>query len=87
MPTSMLTYRYRIKDPTRAKHLQRLAWAVNRVWNYCNLRREVAYMIVGPSGPDLLSHQQYPTGYGSKVTHCQKPSDNVPIPTKGASEL
>lgn len=32
----MLTYRYRIKDSTSGKHLQRMAWAVNRVWNYCN---------------------------------------------------
>lgn len=36
MPSSMLTYRYRIKDSTSRKHLQRLAWSVNRVWNYCN---------------------------------------------------
>jgi IS605 OrfB family transposase len=32
----MLTFRYRIKDATTGKHLQRLAWAVNRVFNYCN---------------------------------------------------
>jgi putative transposase len=32
----MLTYRYRIKDATKGKHLQRLAWAVNTVWNFCN---------------------------------------------------
>jgi IS605 OrfB family transposase len=36
--------------------------------------------------PDLLSHQQYPTRYGSKVTRCQKPSDKVPIPARVASE-
>src|SRR5262249_51546277 len=33
---SMLTYRYRIKDATSGKHLTRMAWAVHRVWNYCN---------------------------------------------------
>lgn len=33
---SMLTYRYRIKDATSGKHLARMAWAVNSVWNYCN---------------------------------------------------
>ena len=33
---SMLTFRYRIKDATSGKHLQRMAWAVNRVWNFCN---------------------------------------------------
>jgi len=32
----MLTFRYRIKDATSGKHLQRIAWAVNYVWNYCN---------------------------------------------------
>jgi hypothetical protein len=31
-----LTFRYRIKDATASKHLKRLAWAVNTVWNYCN---------------------------------------------------
>jgi putative transposase len=36
MPSSMLTYRYRVKDATTGKCLQRMAWAVNRVWNYCN---------------------------------------------------
>jgi hypothetical protein len=34
-PVAMvLTYRCRIKDATR-RHLQRQAWAVNQVWNYC----------------------------------------------------
>lgn len=33
---SMLTYRYRIKDATTGKHLECMAWAVNRVWNFCN---------------------------------------------------
>jgi putative transposase len=32
---SILTYRYRIKDSTSGKHLQRMAGAVNYVWNYC----------------------------------------------------
>jgi putative transposase len=36
MPRSMLTFRYRIKDSTSGKHLQRIAWAVNYVWNYGN---------------------------------------------------
>lgn len=31
----ILTYRYRIKDATNAKHLARMAVAVNQVWNYC----------------------------------------------------
>ena len=36
LSSSILTYRYRIKDATSGKHLQRLAWAVNTVWNFCN---------------------------------------------------
>jgi putative transposase len=36
MPSSMLTYRYRVKDATAGNHLRRMAWAVNRVWNFCN---------------------------------------------------
>lgn len=36
MPTSMLTFRYRIKDSTSGKHLQHLGWAVHTVWNYLN---------------------------------------------------
>jgi putative transposase len=36
MPNSMLTYHYRVKDATSGKHLQRMAWAVNTVWNFCN---------------------------------------------------
>jgi IS605 OrfB family transposase len=46
----MLTYRYRIKDATTAKHLEAMASAVNRVWNYCQevsllvLRREQRFL-------------------------------------------
>lgn len=36
MPSNLLTYRYRIKDSTSGKHLVRLGWAVNQVWNFCN---------------------------------------------------
>jgi IS605 OrfB family transposase len=32
----MVTFRYRIKDATSGKHLLKMAWAVNTVWNYCN---------------------------------------------------
>ena len=47
---SMLTFRYRIKDATKGKHLRRLAWACNTVWNWCNevsmlaLRREKRFL-------------------------------------------
>jgi IS605 OrfB family transposase len=33
---SIITYQYRIKDSQHRKHLTRLSWAVNYVWNYCN---------------------------------------------------
>lgn len=32
----MLTFKYRIKDSTSGKQLQRLAWATNYVFNFCN---------------------------------------------------
>src|SRR5215831_14357032 len=36
MASSMLTFKYRIKDATKGKHLRRLGWACNTVWNFCN---------------------------------------------------
>jgi IS605 OrfB family transposase len=33
---SILTFRYRLKDATSGKHLQRLGYACNYVWNDCN---------------------------------------------------
>lgn len=33
---SWLTFRYRIKDSTSGKHLDKMANAINFVWNYCN---------------------------------------------------
>jgi putative transposase len=57
MPSSMLTFRYRIKDATSGKRLQQMGWAVNRVWNYCNemsllaWRREKRFL----SGFDLIT--------------------------------
>ncbi len=33
---SITTYKYRIKDSQHRKHLIRLSYAVNYVWNYCN---------------------------------------------------
>ena len=34
--SSVITYKFRIKDATTAKRLNRMAGAVNYVWNYCN---------------------------------------------------
>ena len=37
----IITYRYRVKDKTSAKHLRRMAGAVNYAWNYCcQIQRE-----------------------------------------------
>lgn len=37
----MLTFKYRVKDATTGKHLNRHAWACNQVWNYCcQIQRE-----------------------------------------------
>jgi putative transposase len=33
---SAITYKYRIKDSQHRKHLTRLSWSVNYVWNYLN---------------------------------------------------
>ena len=41
MPSSMLTFRYRIKDSTSGKQLVRLGYACNYVWNYLN---EVSFL-------------------------------------------
>jgi putative transposase len=57
MPSSLLTYRYRIKDSTSGKHLVRLGYAVNQVWNFCNevsmlaLRRDSKWL----SAIDLIN--------------------------------
>jgi putative transposase len=32
----LLTYKFRIKDSTSKKHLAKMAFSVNQVWNYCN---------------------------------------------------
>jgi putative transposase len=32
---SILTYRYRLKDSSCHTHLDRMAGAINYVWNYC----------------------------------------------------
>jgi IS605 OrfB family transposase len=51
----VLTYRYRIKDANR-RHLQRQAWAVNQVWNYCGETQNAArrHNKRWPSGFDLI---------------------------------
>jgi putative transposase len=52
----ILTYRYRIKDATTGKHLDRLGRAVNRVWNYCGEIHEASrrHNKRWPSGFDMV---------------------------------
>jgi len=52
----VLTYRYRIKDTTAGRHLERQAREVNRVWNYCGEIHEAArrHNKPWPSGFDLI---------------------------------
>lgn len=33
---NLTTFQYRIKDETTAKHLQKMGYSVNYVWNFCN---------------------------------------------------
>ena len=40
---SLLTYRFRIKDATSGKHLDKMAGAINYVWNYCQEISLLAY--------------------------------------------
>jgi putative transposase len=50
-PGMILTYRYRIKDRSAARHLRQYAVAVNQVWNYCNAVQkdvEARYRLGGP---------------------------------------
>ena len=52
----VLTYRYRIKDATSGRHLQRQSRAVNRVWNFCGDIHNAArrHNKRWPSGFDLI---------------------------------
>lgn len=52
----VLSYRYRIKDATSGRHLERQALAVNHVWNYCGEIQEAArrHNKRWPSGFDLI---------------------------------
>ena len=53
----VLTFRYRIKDATAARHLNRQAREVNRVWNYCGEIQHAArrHNRRWPSGFDLIN--------------------------------
>jgi len=53
----VLTYRYRIKDATTGRHLQRQAREVSRVWNYCGEIHNSArrHNKCWPSGFDLVN--------------------------------
>lgn len=57
----MLTFKYRVKDATTGKHLNRHAWACNQVWNFCvatqreaQSRRKAGKNVRWPSAFDLI---------------------------------
>lgn len=57
----ILTYKYRIKDATTGKHLNRYAWGCNQVWNFCvatqreaERRRKGGLSVRWPSAFDLI---------------------------------
>lgn len=60
------TFRYRIKDSTPGKRLERMASAVNFVWNYCNDTQKTAlrWDKKWPSGFDL---NKLTTGSGKEL--------------------
>lgn len=49
----IVTYKFRIKDSTSSKQLERMAFSVNQVWNYCN---ETAYSV-------LINQGRFLTGF------------------------
>ena len=51
--SSIITYKFRIKDATTAKRLNRMAGSVNFVWNYCN---EIAMKAVKQSSKWLSAY-------------------------------
>ena len=51
--SSVITYKFRIKDGTTAKRLNRMAGAVNYVWNYCN---ETSFKAVRRDGKWLSAY-------------------------------
>lgn len=58
----MRTYSYRIKDATVSKKLNRLARAVNFVWNYCN---ETSYYAIKNRGKFLSKYDFRPLTKGA----------------------
>lgn len=67
----MLTFKYRVKDATVGKHLNRHAWACNQVWNFCvatqreaQRRWEAGLKVRWPSAFDLV---KLCTGSGSDL--------------------
>lgn len=67
----MLTFKYRVKDATVGKHLNRHAWACNQVWNFCvatqreaQRRRQAGLTVRWPSAFDLV---KLCTGSGTEL--------------------
>lgn len=76
MPSSVLTFRYRVKDSTSGKHLQRMGWAVNTVWNYC---QEVSLLA-------LQREKRWLTAY-DLITLCAGASAELGISSETIAEV
>ena len=60
----ILTFRYRVKDSTVAKHLARHAWACNQVWNFCvETQHEAERRRPG----NVVSNTSWPTAFDLSV--------------------
>ena len=69
---SFITYKFRIKDSTTAKKLNKMADSVNFVWNYCN---ETSYQAIKKYSKYLSAYDLMKLTTGSSWTtrtcsHC-----------------
>jgi putative transposase len=75
----ILTYRYRIKDATTAKHLSALAERVNTLWNRCRHEQAIVTNHYDPNGPNLRwpSHYDLVRHFTGHAHDCDLHSDTI----------